>query len=443
MAPMLFAFRRRPVPGIRRLRAFTARFSEQYWAFFSAAFCMDLGFGLYIFLFNLYLTDLHFDERIIGRIMASFTLGNVAGTIPAMMAVRRYGLRPLLLLTFGFVPLFSALRIFFLWEPAQFVLAFLTGSALCGWPICFSPAIAQLTRKDNRSAGFSFAFATGIGLGTVAGIAGGYVPEFLHSSVLHLRLVDGIRVVLLLSCSIVILGTLPLGRLSLQHHLAQPGERGRIFHPFLFRFLPPFVLWNIVTGSFPLFGAVYLQKSLGIPLGRLGAVFAASQLTQFVAVLCAPMLFKRLGIARGVALAQLGTAFFLVFIAGTRFVPVAICFYLLYFATQFMCGPGIYQMLMEHVPEEARSSASALQNLSGALCQAGTAAITGACIVAYGYRALLIGNAAIAVIASLLFVLLGLRTQHAGGNSELIECGAASGRALPQSSDWAVQKAVE
>jgi MFS family permease len=427
----------------RRCHGLMRRFSSNYWTFFLSAFCMDLGFGLFVFLFNLYLTDLHFDERIIGRILACFTLGNVAGTVPAMIAARRYGLRSVLLFTFGMVPVVSACRLLFLREPEQLALAFLTGAALCGWPICFSPAIAQLTREDNRAAGFSMAFGAGIALGTLAGIAGGYLPEVLHTSALHLRLIDGIRVVLFLACAVVALGLWPLSRFSLARYASPQGVRTRIFHPYLFRFLPAFVLWNIVTGSFPLFGAVYLQNALGIPLGRLGAVFAASQLTQFVAVLGAPLLFRRVGIAGGVSLAQLGTAALLVSIAGTRYMPAAVCFYVLYFAAQFMCGPGIYQMLMEQIPEAERSSASALQNLSGALCQAGTAAITGACIVAYGYRTLLIANAVMAVLASSLFAWLGFQTQKSGTGSDASERAATSPQELRHEAEWMAQKAAE
>ncbi len=404
---------------VQGVRVFRDRFSRSYWTFFCAAFCMDLGFSLFIFLFNLYLTDLHFDERMIGRIMACFTLGNVAGTIPGMLAARRFGLRPLLLFTFCLAPILSVLRIFFLDQHAQLTLAFLTGTTLCGWPICFSPVIAQVTREDNRASGFSLAFAAGIGLGSLSGIAGGYIPELLHLSALHLSLIHGIRLVLLAACVTVAVGIAPLLRLSLDHHAASRNKRTRIVHPFLLRFLPAFVLWNVVTGSFPMFGAIYLQKSLGIPLGRIGAVFAGSQLAQFTAVLCAPLLLKRVGAANGIAMAQLGTGVFLVLIAATRFVPAAVCFYLLYFAAQFMCGPGIYQMLMERVPEEERSTASALQNLSGALCQAGTAAITGACIVAYSYRSVLIGDACVAALAALLFVLLGVRMQNAAEDDGL------------------------
>lgn len=425
---------------LRRRPARTTGFSRDYWVFFFAAFCMDLGFGLYVFLFNLYLTDLHFDERFLGHVLACFTLGNVAGTIPAMFAARRYGLRPLLSIAFGVVPAFAALRLFFLSEPAQFILAFLTGAALCGWPICFSPAVAKLTDEKNRDSGFSIAFATGIGVGAVAGVAGGYLPGLLHAGPLHLSLVHGIRTVLLMACVVVALGLWPMSRLCLEHRASLPNTHPRIFHPYLVRFLPAFLLWNVVTGSFPVFGAVYLQTALGFPLGRLGEVFGASQLMQFVAVLGAPLLFRRTGIGGGISLAQLATAALLVSLAQTRLMPAAICLYVLYFAAQFLCGPGIYQMLMEQIPEAERSSASAIQNLSGALCQAATAAITGACIVAYGYRALLIGNAAIAVVAALLFACLGLHARRRDAGSAARGTSIAPSSMEPRDSDWVLEK---
>jgi MFS family permease len=405
-------------------------FSADYWKFFAAAFFMDLGFGLFFFLFPLYLTDLHFDERFIGHAIACLTLGNVAGTIPAMFIARRIGLRPLLVITFAAVPALCVLRVLIVWPPAQLVLAFCTGVALCGWPICFSPTIAALTDAGNRARGFSIAFATGIGLGTVSGIAGGYVPEILNRGTMHLPIIDGIRVVLLLACAITALGLLPLQTLPLRQLRTSNDRRIPLFHPFLKRFLPGFLLWNIVTSSFPVFGAVFLQKSLGIPLGNLGSIFSASQLTQFTAVALSPLVFKKLGMAKGIAAAQMGTAMMLVFMSRTQLLPLVVCFYLLYFGTQFMCGPGIYTLLMERIPEEERSSASAIQNLTGALCQAGTAALTGVGIVNLGYHKILVANAGVALLAAGHFFLLGRKmnvpaVQTVDGGSATASAGHA------------------
>jgi MFS family permease len=414
------------------MRGWLPRFSPDYWKFYSGAFCFDFGFGLFFFLFNLYLTDLHFDERAIGRIVACITLGNIAGTLPATLLARRRGLRPLLLIVFVAAPCACAMRLMASGETAQMALAFVTGMALCPWPICFSPTLATLTNESNRARGFSLAFATGIGLGTLSGLAGGYIPEWLQKGSAHLSLVGGVQAVLLGSCAVALAGTIPVLRLKFADRAAQRGKRGRLFHPYLFRFLPPFLLWNVVTGSFPIFGAVYLQKVLGLPLGRLGAVFAASQLLQFVAVLCAPFISKRVGVANGVAIALLGAAVFLGSIVFSHTLPVAVSLYLMYFAAQYMCGPGIYQMLMESVPEEDRSTASALQNLSGALCQAATAALTGICIVRFGYGNVMLTDAGVALLAGVSFVLLGRSArlvQNALISSQMPAAQIAAGQA--------------
>src|SRR5579872_6741617 len=272
---------------IFRLRTFQSRFSRGFWMFFAAAFFYDFGFGLFFFLFNLYLTDLHFNEKIVG-------------TIPVTILVRRFGLQRMLLLCFIAAPLICILRTFILWVPAQVGLAFLTGMAMSSWPICFSPTIAKLTNERNRVAGFSMTFATGIGLGTLAGLAGGYLPEWLRNTGHAVALVASMRTVLQLACMVALLGTWPILKLQLGTPDRTERRRIRIFHPFLLWFLPPFVVWNIVTDSFPSFAPVYLQQHLRIGLPHVGVIFSIAQLLQFAAVLLAPLLYRRWGRMVGV-----------------------------------------------------------------------------------------------------------------------------------------------
>ena len=403
---------------LRFWRRFRDRFGPEFWTFFAAAFFFDLGFGLFFFLFNLYLTDLHFDERAVGQITAALTLGNVVATVPATLFARRYGLRPLLLFSFICAPLLCMVRLYALSGPAQIALSFATGMAMCCWPICFSPTIASVTDERNRTSGFSIMFATGIGTGTFAGVLGGYIPELLHAGKMHTPIVGGIRVVLLLACGMILIGAWPLWKVNLGDRLPPRERRTRFFHPFLLRFLPPFILWNVVTGSFAVFGAIYLQQVLKIPLGRLGLIFSGSQLMQFAAVLAAPLLIRRCGLIKGIAIALVGTGVFLVLIASTRMVPAAVVFYLAYNATLFMCEPGMYNLLMDRIPGHERSTASAVQNLTGAISQTATQALTGICIVDFGYRSVLVANAACAAFAAILF--LGMRG-HASSPSAACE----------------------
>ena len=59
------------------------KLSQGFWVIFSAAFFFDFGILIYFFMFNLYLLDLHFNDRSIGLVNGAMMLGSVAGTLPA------------------------------------------------------------------------------------------------------------------------------------------------------------------------------------------------------------------------------------------------------------------------------------------------------------------------------------------------------------------------
>lgn len=376
--------------------------SRQFWIFFTAAFFFDFGIGLYFFLFNLFLLNLHFDERMMGFVTGALTLGNVVGTIPVGFLARRYGLQKLLLFCFIAEPVLSIFRTLALWTPAQIGLAFLTGMALSCWPVCFAPAVAGLTTEKNRVFAFSIVFATGIGTGTLAGLAGGSIPQMLSHFHGVTRPADGIRLVLIGASLIACLGIWPVSRLKLNHAVTAGREKRPLFHPFLLRFLPPFAIWSIVTGSFIPFAPVFFQKQLGISLQHVGMVFSASQFAQFSVVLISPLLFRRAGPAARIIYAQLVAGAAVFALGMSHSASFAVAWYLAYTAVQFTAGPGFYGLLMSRVPEADRSSASAVQNIVGSLAGAGSAALTGSLVVRYGYGLIFNINAILAVLAAVL-----------------------------------------
>jgi MFS family permease len=294
--------------------------------------------------------------------------------------------------------------------PAQIGLAFLAGMALSCWPVCFAPAIAGLTTEKNRVFAFSIVFATGIGTGTLAGLAGGSIPQMLSRfGVDHPA--DGIRIVLIGASLVSFLGIWPVSRLKLLLSATVERRERPLFHPFLLRFLPPFAIWSIVTGSFIPFAPVFFQKQLGISLQHVGLIFSASQFAQFGAVLIVPLLFRSAGSAARIVFAQLIAAAAVFALSISHSASYAIGWYLAYTAVQFTAGPGFYGMLMSRVPEADRSSASAVQNVVGALAGAGSAALTGTLVVRYGYGLVFSINAVLAGLAALLvFVSLGPST---------------------------------
>jgi predicted MFS family arabinose efflux permease len=80
-----------------------------------------------------------------------------------------------------------------------------------------------------------------------------------------------------------------------------------------------------------------------------------------------------------------------------------VALYLSFSATQWMSSPGLYNLLMSKVPDEERSSASAMTLFCNALLQSCATAGAGILLVRFGYPHVLLGIAALALTAALLF----------------------------------------
>ncbi len=402
------AWWRNPVAWLRE-----KKLSRGYWVFFTAAFFYDFGFSVYFFLFNLYLLDLHFNERAMGLIGGAMTLGSLAGTLPAGQLARKIGLRPLLIVCFVAAPVLCALRALAMWEMAQIGLAFLAGLAMCLWAVCFLPGLARVTTEENRASAFSLIFSAGIGTGILGGVVCGYLPQWLSMAGFAFQAAQVKQLILLACCGIVAIGLLavlrlrlplPQGETPVKNTTQNPNWRRLLrVDPFLLRFLPTMALWTVVLSSFTPFANVYLSRDLHIPMMRIGLIFSAAQVVQLCATLLTPMLFRALGLVNGIVVTQILTAVALGCLAATQNAQLAVALYMGFFGLQWMGAPGLYNLVMSRVPDEERSTASSMTMFCNALAGAGATAGAGTLFVRFGYPHVLAGIAALAVVAAVLF----------------------------------------
>jgi MFS family permease len=415
--------------------------SRDFWVFFTVAFFFDFGFSIYVFLFNLYLLDFHFNERAIGLIGGAMTLGSVAGTLPAGVLARRFGLRPLLIVCLAASPLLGALRTVAMWETAQIGLAFVAGLAMCSWGVCFLPMLARTTTDENRASAFSLIFSVSIGTSTLGGVVCGYLPQWLRMAGFAMQPAEVKRLILLASCGIAAMGLFAVLRMRkplLQNESQNEFQAGAVaqrdlqqdvvlqaeplseltdagvwsswrhwrLHPFLLRFLPSMALWTAVLAAFTPFANVYLSRDLHIPLSQIGLIFSVSQVIQFFVGLTTPLIFRRMGLVNGIAATQVATAVAMAWLAGTHDARLAVALYLGFSAMQWMSAPGLYNLLMSKVPDAERSTAASMTLFCNAVVGAGATAGAGILLEQFGYPRVLVGIAALAVLAAMLFRLL-------------------------------------
>ncbi len=372
----------------------TNRLGREFWTFLGAAVLYNFALFLFVLLYNLHLMDQGFREDFLGVVSSAGTVGCLLGTLPAAAILRRFGLRRTLVGTIGGTAALCALRAVVTARPALAGLSFAAGLVFAVWAILMAPAIAGAVEEKRRSTAFSLFFATMFAVGIAGGWIGGRLPVWL----------GGKQPALLVASALAALAIWPALRLRPRTPPAPQGARIYPRDPFLLRYLVPFAVWNLATGSFnPFFNAYFARLNFSVE--RIGAVFSAAQLTQVVTVLLAPLLFRRAGLVGGIVWMMAATGCGLGGLAAQPGGGAALA-YIAYMACQWMSEPGLQTLLMNQVTERERGGASAVSNLVAFSAQALAAWAAGTLVVRSGYGAVLAGAAGLAMAAAGLFQLL-------------------------------------
>ncbi len=392
----------------------TNRLGAQFWIFLAAAVLYNFALFLFVLLYNLHLLDLGFRENFLGVVSSAGTAGCLLGTLPAAAIVRRFGTRRSLVGTIAGTSALCALRALVVSRAALAGLAFGNGIVFSVWAILMAPTIAGAVEEDRRPTAFSLFFAVMFAVGIAGGWLGGKLPLWVHSK----------QAALLVAAALAGLAIWP----ALHLRPAPPAPEGaRIYprDPFLLRYLVPFALWNLATGSFnPFFNAYFAR--LRFPVERIGLIFSGSQAVQVIAVLLAPLVFRRAGLVTGIVWMMAATACGLGALA-TQPVTAAALAYVAYMAFQWMSEPGLNTLLMNQVAERERSGASALNFLVAFSAQALAAWGAGSLLSRFGYGAVLAGAAGLALASAGLFqLLLGHRDSETHMRSAAAPEAAAS-----------------
>ncbi len=362
---------------------------SQFWTFLAAAALFNFAFFIYVLLFNLRLLDLGFRENTLGFIGGASTLGCVAGTLPAAAAVRRFGLRRTLLGAIAGTSLLAALRALATGRMELAALGFIGGAAFSAWAVVMTPTIAGTAPEKNRSGAFGIFYGAMFTIGIAGGWIGGQLPALTH----------GKQPALLFASALAALALIPAGRLRIAEATTEP-RQAKVYPSarFLIRYMAPFALWNLATGSFNPFFSAYFAR-LGFSVERIGTISSASQFAQIVAVSLAPLVFRRTGTVRGVAWMMAAAAASLACLAGRPFGAPATA-YVIYMAFQWMSEPGLSTLLMNGVTERERSGAAAVNYLVMFGAVAISQSAGGALLARYGYGPTLACSAALALVAA-------------------------------------------
>lgn len=392
--------------------------SRGFWIYFLATLFYDAGFCIYFFLFNLYLLDLHFNERFIGLLSGVSTVGTMLVMFPAGMLVRRFGVRPVMIGCYLAAPLVHVARVLWVWPQAQVGLALLGGMALSSGGVCYLPTVARLTTEKNRTTAYTLILAASLASSAVGGLLCGTIPHWISLTGVRMQQVAIKQMILLASCFVAALAVIPAAVLRVpmpQEHakvdeVTQRVRRLLQLTPALLLSLLPVTLWAVVLAAFFPFGNVYLAKVLHLSLTRISVIFSIAQMVQLAMLALTPVILRRLGLPNGLLVIQAATGATLAVLSCTHGESPAVALFLLFNALQWMANPGLYDLVMTSTPDAQREAVAATLLFCNALVSALTTPVAGALYTRFGYRGPMIGVAMLAfVVAALSRLLLGAR----------------------------------
>jgi len=147
---------------------------------------------------------------------------------------------------------------------------------------------------------------------------------------------------------------------------------------------------------------------------QIGSIYSYAQLSQVLAIMATPFLFRKLGMVDGIVYLQIGAAITLGALAFCSRVPVASVVYVGYMALHWMTEPGILLFLMNNVAPEERTGASALNFLVINIASALAAAVAGASFTKFGYPLVLTVASMVGLAAAFFFRLMVGEREHGG-----------------------------
>jgi len=376
-----------------------------FWLFFTSDFFFDLGMYVFFVLYNLYLLDRGVKENVVGLIASASAVGGIVGAIPAGLLAQRFGMRKALLTCLTMVPLIFALRSIVSSEISLIVLAFLGGLFITIWAVCISPALAQLTNERNRTVGFSTMFSSGIALGILGGQVGGRLPGWLGTVASTTSPERTKQLALLVACAFVAIGAIFVSRIKFS---SAPAKERRVYPSgrFFKRYLAAIAVWTLAGATFDPFYNVYFSQYLHMSVQQIGSIYSYAQFSQVIAIMATPLIFRKFGMVDGIVYLQISAAITLGVLAFCSRESLASIVYVGYMALHWMVEPGILLFLMNRVPAEERTGASALAFLVINIASALAAALAGASFTKFGYPLVLTVASIVGLGAAFFFRLM-------------------------------------
>lgn len=380
------------------------RFSPNARLFLLGTFLMGLTFEMFQLLMPLFLREQGMNEGEIGVVLSGRASGMALMAFPAAWLLSKLPLKPFLLCSSLGFALFTGLSVWQQDLTALFTCTFCMGVCFTFFRVSGGPFFMQNSSGEERT----YLFACSYGLLVLAGLVGSVgagrlvvlLGEQLSSSA------DGYHVVLMIGAAMALAAFLPF---ALIRQSSGQTERPRQLHFALLRERLPLyarILWchgliGIGAGLIIPFLPLYFRDQFDQPTDMIGLFQGVVAASMFIGAVTGPLLSRRFGLVRSIVLSQLASIPFMVALAFTDWLPLAVVAFVIRGALMNMVVPLGNNFAMEYCRKDEQGLVNAIIMLAWTGSWMLSTRIGGEVIEAHGYRPTLLLAAALYCIASL------------------------------------------
>lgn len=382
----------------------------------------NVGVGVFMLIFNLYLIQLGLAEDFIGRFNAFSTLAMGAVALSIGFLINRFGVWMTVAAGLGAFVVTSILACIITNPPFLLLMGALSGAGTAFLFVPTMPFIVELTEARQRHGVAALAFSLNSLSMTIGSLVGGFLPRGL-AGVLALESpsAEAYRYTLIIGVSVAALGVVPLLGMSPRQRASRPAHEETTItdgvepHPprTVRRHMTVFIaiggLMSLGAGALFPFYNVFLQTQ-GASTGQIGIIFSAAGLMAAGFGLSSPYLARRLGSLKAVTIVRLTPLPFYLLLMFTPALPIAVVAHMIRTTSINMAWPIDSTYISEVLPARARAQVFSFRSGAWNFGWALSSVVAGSLIVRYGYNVSFAAYIVFMSAAMLLYYLYFYRT---------------------------------
>ena len=370
-------------------------FNRNIKMFMLANVLIQVGMGVFLVMYNLYIKELGFPETLNGKIISMISLASAIMLIPAGYLSDRLGRKGIIITGAIFAAGTLFYRSLVTGEQSLVYAAFFTGLFMALVQVSGVPFLAENSTASERMNLFSIHFSLMTIASVVGSLGGGVLADALHI-IGNISTVDSIMYVLIIGAIIFTMGIVPLFQLkpiqieedTEEHKVEQEGNAPTGFRKNL-KVIVLFGVANLLIGTgsglvIPYLN-LYFSNRFNASNTYIGLILSLGSAMTAVAMLLGPALVKKVGKVKALVIFQLLSIPFLFITGYTNSLIIASIAFLMRQALMNAGNPIQSAIAMELVQDKYKGLANSVNQMVFNVGWASTGAISTGLVMTFGF----------------------------------------------------------